>query len=148
MKTIFCSTLVLRTCVVTLVLVPTPAAAQAATESFVEVGHGLVVGGTVSSASTREFHQSIEREATRLTKVSLVGTDLQPQPAPQRSWAGKHPVALGVMMGAAGGAIWGAAECHSACEGGSETGPIMALGAGVGAAIGAGIGAIVLLVRR
>jgi hypothetical protein len=148
MKTIVRSTLAVWTSIVTVILVPTPASAQAATESFAELSHRLTAGDTVSSASSSELRQSIEREVARLAKASLAATDLQPQQPPQRSWAGRHPVALGAMIGVAGGAIWGAAECQTACEGGSLTGPIMALGAGVGAAIGAGIGAIISLVRR
>ena len=148
MKTIFRSTLAVWTCIVTVILVPTPAFAQVVTESFAELSHRLAVGETVSSASSSELRQSIEREAARLAKASLAATNFQPQQPPQRSWAGRHPVALGAMIGVAGGAIWGAAECQTACEGGSLRGPIMALGAGVGVAIGVGIGAMVLLVRR
>jgi len=148
MKAIFLSTLALWTCVVTVISVPAPVSAQAATESFAELSHRLAVGDTVAGASSSALRQSIEREAARLVKTSHVARDFQPQQPPQRSWAGRHPVVLGAMVGAAGGAIWGAAECKNACEGGSLTGPIVALGAGAGVAIGAGVGAIVSLVRR
>ena len=115
-----------------------------------------------TSASTRQgesvqasarlsggLDQSIAREAARLAEYS--GTHgFQPQQAPQRTWAGRHPVALGAMIGAGGGAIWGAAACAGTCNGsdGQTTALWMGIGAGVGAGIGAGIGAIVSLVRR
>jgi hypothetical protein len=149
MTTIFRSMLALWTCIVTIILVPTPASAQAASEPSAALSRRLAMGSAVFPASSSELRQSLEREADRAAKASLAAMDLQPQqPRQQRSWAGRHPVALGAMMGAAGGAIWGAAECQTACEGGSLTTPIMALGAGVGAAIGAGIGAIISLVRH
>ena len=150
MKTIFRSTLASWTCVVAVILVPAPGSAQAATGSVAgaELSHRLAVGDAVSSPSSSELRQSIEREATRLAKAKLAATDLQPQQPRQRSWAGRHPAAIGAVIGVAGGAIWGAAECRNACEGGSLTGPITALSAGVGAAIGAGVGAIISLVRR
>jgi hypothetical protein len=147
MKVIFRSTLALWTCAVAVILVPAPVSAQTAPESFAELRHRPALGDAVASASSSELRQSIEREAARLLKTSLAATALRPQ-QPGRSWAGRHPVALGVMLGAAAGTIWGAAECRNACEGGSLTGPTLALGAGVGAAIGAGVGGIISLVRR
>ena len=95
------------------------------------------------------LRQSIAREAAKLAEHPFAN-GVQPQPPPQRTWAGRHPVGLGAMIGAAGGAIWAAAACSGTCNGsdGQTTQLWVGIGAGVGAAIGAGIGAIVSLVRR
>jgi hypothetical protein len=106
----------------------------------------LLLMPSTTLAQDTALRQSIAREAARLAEYSATNS-LQPQ-APQRSWAGRHPVALGAMIGAAGGVTWGAVVCSNACEGGSHTPYWMALGAGVGAGIGAAIGAIVSLIRR
>jgi hypothetical protein len=100
-----------------------------------------------SGQSSGGLRQSIAREAAKLPEYPGT-TSLQPQPPPQRTWAGRHPVALGAMIGATGGVIWGVAVCSGRCEGGTHTPGWMALGAGVGAGIGAGIGEIVSLARR
>jgi hypothetical protein len=108
--------------------------------------------GEIVQASARlsgGLRQSIDREAAKLAEHSVTNS-LQPQQKPQRSWAGRHPVGLGAMIGAAGGAIWGAAACSGKCNGsdGQTTQLWMGIGAGVGAAIGAGVGAIVSLIRN
>ena len=108
--------------------------------------------GEIVQASARlssGLRQSIDRELAKLAEHSVTNT-LQPQQTPQRSWAGRHPVGLGAMIGAAGGAIWGAAACSGKCNGsdGQTTQLWMGIGAGVGAAIGAGVGAIVSLIRN
>ena len=88
------------------------------------------------------LRQSIDREAVRLAK----GQSDAPRPAPERNWAGQHPIALGVMIGTAGGAIWGSAQCPHGCDGDASS--IALGGALVGAGIGAGVGAIVSLVQH
>jgi hypothetical protein len=108
--------------------------------------------GEMVQASTRSsggLRQSIAREAAKVAEYAATNS-LQPQQEPQRTWAGRHPVGLGAMIGAAGGVIWGAAVCSNRCNGsdGQTTQLWMGIGAGVGAAIGAGIGAIVSLARR
>jgi hypothetical protein len=103
----------------------------------------------LSARSSGGLRQSIAREAATLAEHPVTN-NLQPQQAPQQSWAGRHPVGLGAIIGAAGGAIWGAAVCSGRCNGsdGQTTQLWMGIGAGVGAGIGAAIGAIVSLARR
>jgi hypothetical protein len=123
---------------------PSSALAQATT---VDARQAAIVQGPVSGQSSGALRQSVAREAARLTE-HVGTTSLQTPQPPQRTWAGRHPVALGAMIGAAGGVTWGAVVCSNACEGGLHTPYWMALGAGVGAGIGAGIGAIVSRIRR
>jgi len=75
-------------------------------------------------------------------------TSSRAQPPQERSWAGRHPAALGAMIGAAAGAILGSSGCwKSPC--GDGHGPLLvAFGAGLGAGIGAGVGFSVSLARR
>lgn len=128
---------------VSILAAPSSALAQA---TPVDARQAAIVQVPVSGQSSDGLRQSIAREAAKLTEHAGT-TSLQPQP-PQRTWAGRHPVALGAMIGAAGGVTWGAVVCSNACEGGLHTPYWMALGAGVGAGIGAGIGAIVSRIRR
>jgi hypothetical protein len=65
--------------------------------------------------------------------------------APQRSWAGRHPVALGAIIGAAGGALWGASLCQRQVCGDSQGPLLVAFGAGLGAGIGTGVGVAVAI---
>jgi hypothetical protein len=88
------------------------------------------------------LRRSIEREAIRMARERP--GPVTPQ-APPRSWAGRHPVALGMMIGLGGGMVWGSAQYY---EGERPFGPFVALGAGVGVGIGAGVGAIISAVRR
>ena len=76
-------------------------------------------------------------------RAATTGPDSQ-QP-PERSWAGRHPVALGAIIGAAGGALWGASLCwKQVC--GDNYGPLLvAFGAGLGAGIGTGTGVAVAI---
>ena len=118
---------------------PSTALAQATT---VGARQAPIVQVTASGESPGGLRQSIVREAAKLTEYSGA-TSLRLQQSSRRTWAGRHPVALGAMIGATGGVIWGRAVCSSACEGGRHTPLWEALGAGVGAGIGAVIGAIV-----
>ena len=107
-----------------------------------------IVQAMSDSASSSALRQSITREAARLAKRELDATTFQQQQPPQRTWAGRHPVALGAMIGAGGGAVGAAAYCGGSkdCDG---MGPLlMALNAGVCAGIGMAIGAVVSLIRH
>ena len=122
--------------VVAFLIAPSTAFAQDAAASTRE---GEMV--QASAPSSGALRQSIAREAARLAEYPVANT-FQPQQPPQRSWAGRHPVALGAMIGAAGGAIWGAAVCAGTCNGSDSQTTALWMG------IGAGIGAIVSLARR
>jgi hypothetical protein len=126
---------------VSILAAPSSALAQTAT---LDVRQTAIV--QVSGQSSGGLRQAIAREAAKLTDDAGT-TGLQPQTPPQRTWAGRHPVALGAIIGAAGGVTWGAVVCSNACEGGLHTPYWIALGAGVGAGIGAGIGAIISRIR-
>ena len=128
---------------VTAVAAPANVVARVTTVTAAEPRIVQVVGSGVSSSSLRPL---IEREGARLANDEVGAAALQPRQPPARSWAGRHPAALGVMIGAAGGVVWGAAVCSNACEGHPQL--FMVVGAGVGAGIGAGIGTIVSLFRR
>ena len=108
-----------------------------------------IVQAMAASASSSALRQSITREAARLAKRELDATAFQQQQPTQRTWAGRHPVALGAMIGAAGGAVWGAAvySTHT-CNDSTTTGPMMVVGAGIGAGIGMGIGAVISVIRH
>jgi hypothetical protein len=104
---------------------------------------GLLAAGQPENVQVAgPVRRSIEREAIRMARQSP-GT-VTPQ-APPRSWAVRHPVALGMMIGLGGGIAWGSAQYY---EGERPFGPFVALGAGVGVGIGAGVGAIISAVRR
>jgi hypothetical protein len=87
------------------------------------------------------LRQSIEREAIRTAHQRSTGLATQRS---HRSWAGRHPVALGMMIGLGVGIAFGSAQYY---EGERPFGPIVALGAGLGVGIGAGVGAVVSAVR-
>jgi hypothetical protein len=142
MKTIFRSALAAWT----VVIVIAAPVVHAAAEPAVPVSERPAADDVVSTPISSEFRRSIEREAARAAQASLVAPPAAQQ-RPHRNWAGRHPVLLGLMVGAAGGAAWGAALCHTGCEGGSLTPAITELGAGVGLGIGAGVGAIISLIR-
>ena len=78
--------------------------------------------------------------------ATRASTDAQQQP--DRSWAGRHPVALGTMIGAAAGSIWGAAMCRKQVCGDSQGPLLVALGLGLGAGIGAGVGITISFATR
>lgn len=93
-------------------------------------------------------------EAARLAGSLLSSSLQQPQPK-QQSWAGRHPVLAGTLIGASIGAVakgtllglpW------DTCIADSETtgcaGASMAIGAGIGAGMGALVGLVVSVVRR
>ncbi len=88
------------------------------------------------------LRRSLEREAGRMVRQAPGVVTAQ---GPQRSWAGRHPVALGMLIGLGGGIAWGSAQYY---EGERPFGPFVALGGGIGVGIGAGVGAIVSAVKR
>jgi hypothetical protein len=135
---------VIAAVLVSLLIAPSTVLAQ---DMAVGSREGEIVRASARSSSG--LRQSINSEAARLAEHSATYS-FQPQQISQRSWAGRHPVGLGAMIGAAGGAIWGAAACSGKCNGsdGQTTQLWMGIGAGVGAAIGAGVGAIVSLIRN
>jgi hypothetical protein len=129
---------------VSILAAPLSALAQTTT---VDARQAAIAHVPLSGQSSGGLRQSIAREAAKLMEDSGT-TSLQSQQPRQRNWAGRHPVALGAMIGAAAGVTWVAVECRNACEGGADTPGLMGIGAGVGAGIGAGIGAIISRITR
>jgi hypothetical protein len=88
------------------------------------------------------------RERVWLATASgnLISPDAQEPP--ERSWAGRHPAALGAIIGAAVGAVLGASECWKQVCGDGHGPLLVAFGAGVGAGIGSGVGFTISLARR
>jgi hypothetical protein len=87
--------------------------------------------------------ESVLPASARATQAS---TDAPQQS--DRSWARRHPVALGTMIGAAAGSIWGAAVCWKQVCGDSQGPLLVALGLGLGAGIGAGVGITISFATR
>jgi hypothetical protein len=102
----------------------------------------LAAGEPQNGQGMAPLHQSIAREALRMARQSAGAGATQ---ASERSWAGRHPVALGMLLGLSGGMAVGAAQHY---EGKRAFGPFMALGGGIGIGIGAGVGAIVSAATR
>jgi hypothetical protein len=103
----------------------------------------------VSSKPLSAEHQRfLRRTGMRPTTTSTAPTTQEVQEPPERSWAGRHPVALGAMIGAAGGALVGASPCwREVC--GDGHGPLLiAFGAGVGAGIGSAVGLTISIARH
>jgi hypothetical protein len=92
--------------------------------------------------SAGPLRQSIAREAVRLAGQNPVSSTPR---ASQHNWAGRHPVALGMMIGLAAGVAVGASQEY---EGKRPFGPLVALQGGIGLGIGAGLGAIVSIANR
>lgn len=97
---------------------------------------------------------SAAREAARLAK--LPPTSYSPQASQPRSWQGRHPVALGSLIGLGAGFGLGVATCtylgSEPCSASTyEWRPRMAGGIFlglIGTGIGAGVGAIVSATQR
>ena len=84
------------------------------------------------------LRQSIQREAVRLASA---GTAAGPPPQPHRSWATRHPIALGAILGIiTGGTI---AQISDGRVTNSDGRPVFLLGAVPGLLIGSSIGAVV-----
>jgi hypothetical protein len=100
------------------------------------------VGAGQPSATV--VHDGVLREAARLASI---GATEPVSSEPDRSWAGRHPVLLGALVGLGGGlAFTAGTDCaHSSdytCRG------LSLWFGGIGAGIGAGVGGVVSLVRR
>ena len=96
-----------------------------------------IAGTNSSSIDRRRF---VEPQSVRPAIVTPAVTATSDQTS-NRSWAGRHPVALGVIIGAAAGALWGGSLCWGQPPCGDGHGPLLvAFGAGLGAGIGAGVG--------
>jgi len=84
------------------------------------------------------LRQSIQREAVRLASAR---TAAGPPPPQHRSWATRHPIALGAILGiVAGGTI---AQISDGRVTNSDGRPVFLLGAVPGLLIGSSIGAII-----
>ena len=85
------------------------------------------------------LRQSIQREAVRLASARTAAG--QPPPPQHRSWATRHPIALGAILGiVAGGTI---AQISDGRVTNSDGRPVFLLGAVPGLLIGSSIGAVV-----
>jgi hypothetical protein len=88
------------------------------------------------------------REGVKLetARANLISPDAQEPP--ERSWAGRHPAALGAIIGAAVGAVLGSSMCWNQVCGDGHGGLLVAFGAGLGAGIGSGVGFTISIARR
>ena len=124
---------------------PSTAMGQPPTVPADQVTKTWIFGTTPASSERREF---AGREGMRPAIASAVTTSADSQQPPQRSWAGRHPVALGAIIGTAGGALWGASLCWKQVCGDNHGPLLVAFGAGLGAGIGAGVGLTISLATR
>jgi hypothetical protein len=92
--------------------------------------------------SSGPLRESIRREAVRLASAA----PQTPQPPPQqRSWAARHPIALGAILGiVAGGAI---AQISDGRVTNTDGRPVFLVGAVPGLLIGSSIGVAVACLR-
>jgi len=88
------------------------------------------------------------REALLPVMRRTIQTAPASQLQPERSWAGRHPAALGAMIGAAAGAVVGSSPCWKSPCGDGHGPMLVGLGAGVGAGIGSAVGFTVSLGGR
>jgi hypothetical protein len=89
------------------------------------------------------LRQSIQREAVRLARASTAAE--QPQPR-RRSWAARHPIALGAILGiVTGGAI---AQISDGRVTNSDGRPIFLMGAIPGLVVGSSLGAVVAFTQE
>ena len=87
------------------------------------------------------LRQSIQREAVRLARASTAAE--QPQ---RRSWAARHPIALGAILGiVTGGAI---AQISDGRVTNSDGRPIFLMGAIPGLVVGSSLGAVVAFTQE
>ena len=107
-----------------------------------QVNKTWIFDTNLASIERRGF---VGREGVRPAIASVATTAPNSQQPPQRSWAGRHPVALGAIIGTAGGALWGASLCWKQVCGDSQGPLLVAFGAGLGAGIGAGVGVAVAI---
>src|SRR5207247_8389566 len=96
-----------------------------------------ILGPNPPSIERRGF---VGLEGVQPATATAAMTSPDSQQPPERSWARRHPVALGAIIGAAGGALWGASQCWKQVCGDNHGPLLVAFGAGLGAGIGAGVG--------
>jgi hypothetical protein len=107
---------------------------------------GMLVIPGVGRAQTLQapgaLRQSIQREAVRLASASTAPA----QPQPQRgSWAARHPIALGAILGMVTGGAIAQISDHRVTD--SDGRPIFLAGAVPGLVIGSSIGVVVAFAR-
>jgi hypothetical protein len=102
----------------------------------------------LSISSSTEQRPWLGREGVWSATASAKQTTPVVQQSDERSWAGRHPVALGAMIGAAAGALLGAAPCWKEVCGDGHGPLLVAFGAGLGAGVGAGVGLTISAARH
>jgi len=118
--------------------IPSAATAQSLLVPPDQIAKSWIADTNPSSIERQRF---VEREGIRPAISGTAATTADSPQASDRSWAGRHPVALGAIIGAAAGALWGGSLCWGRPPCGDGHGPLLvAFGAGLGAGIGAGIG--------
>jgi hypothetical protein len=90
------------------------------------------------------LRQSIQREAVRLASASTAAGQ-PPQPQQPRSWAARHPIAIGAILGIVTGGAIAQISDHRVTD--SDGRPIFLAGAVPGLVIGSSIGAVVAWTR-
>jgi hypothetical protein len=88
------------------------------------------------------LRQSIQREAVRLASAAPG----QPQQQPRRSWAARHPIALGAILGIVTGGV--IAQISDGRVTNSDGRPIFLMGAMPGLVIGSSLGAVVAFTQE
>ena len=109
------------------------------------VALSFVLGSSVTAQTTAPttIRDAAAREAVRLASARTVQAATS---TPHRSWAGRHPVVLGTLIGFAGGVVYATPGCSRSSDY-TCTGLGLFFG-GVGAGLGAGAGGIVALFQR
>ena len=106
------------------------------------LGVSLIAGSSpmlAAGADDRPLARAAVAEATRLAAAGASQTAQKPA-ARERSWAGRHPVFFGALVGTGGGAAVGAASASCDQNQFCPVGPGVAIA--VVAILGAGIGSI------
>lgn len=119
---------------VSLFAIPGGALAQTACEgpcSVTPSGDRAVTSGALRAATLKE--------AVRLSKT-LLSTSLRQAPTPQRSWAKRHPVVVGTLVGFGAGLGFFVVACSDCDSANPLYGPSALAMGGVGAGIGAAVG--------
>jgi hypothetical protein len=135
----------IRASLVLMLLVPSAAMAQSGTPLADRIA---TITFQPSVRTPLERSPFLKHEARRTAPVGAAQAPAATQPTAERSWAGRHPAALGAMIGAAAGALVGAIPCWKEVCGDGHGPLIVALGAGIGAGVGAGVGFTISLAQR
>ena len=110
----------------------------------VENGQNRAIAPAAPDMLSRLESKAVLRGASRLTGT-LAPPSLQ-QPSRQRSWAGRHPVVAGMLIGAGAGVGFGAVVCARNDTGGDF--PCKSVFGTQGAIFGALAGVVVSVIRR